>query len=376
MKPLVHTLSGAAALLFLCVAPHSQAAPSFIVPTEQQNTATLSMATKDDAFVAGNVVSVIAPVGGELFAGGNTISVTQRVGRSMYLAGSTVTIEQGSEYNTFAVGNTVVLSGTYGHDVYVAGNTVTIKDGTVIDGDLRIAGSVVSIAGTIKGAVYVAGSQVNSSATIGNSFSGEGGAFSFSGGSIAGNLSYQSTQNATSLDRVSVSGKTQRTDPPQPSKAPLYLTVLGWAGSLLSVFILGAFALLLFPKKVESLPEEIAKNWSKGAAYGIVALIAGPISVGIAFATVVAWNVGLILLALYVCGLLVAQTVANIVLGRLILQRFKGQHSQWLALVVGLVVMGLVTAIPLVGWIFSTAFFFGLIVPTLGFFAAGVRKTY
>ena len=376
MKPLVHTVSGAVALLFLCAAPHIQAASSFIVPTEQQNTATLSTPTKDDAFVTGNVVSVTAPVGGELFAGGNTVSVTQRVGRSMYLAGSTVTIEQGSEYNTFAVGNTVVLSGTYGHDVYVAGNTVTIKDGTVIDGDLRIAGSVVSIAGTIKGAVYVAGSQVNSSATIGNSFSGEGGAFSFSGGSIAGNLSYQSTQNATSLDKVLVSGKTQRSDPPQPTKTPLYLVVLGWVGSLLSVFILGAFVMLLLPKKVESLVGDITKNWSKGVAYGIIALIAAPIAIGIAFATVVAWNVGLILLALYVSGLLVAHALANIVLGRLILQRFKGQYSQWLALVIGLVVMGLVTAIPLVGWVFSTAFFFGLTVPTLGFLVAGVRKTY
>lgn len=126
--------------LLAFVVPNAQAAAVYVNSSDQQGSAAVNEQTNDDAFVVGNLVNVTAPVGSELFAAGNVVSITKLGRRSNYVAG-----------------NTVTLSGTYGHDVYAAGNSIIVKEGTVINGDLRISGSVVDISGTIKGSVYASG---------------------------------------------------------------------------------------------------------------------------------------------------------------------------------------------------------------------------
>ena len=364
-------------LLFLPIftLAKAQAAAVYTSGSDQQGNATLSEQTNDDAFIVGNTVGISAPVGGELFAAGNTVSVTKRPSRSIYVAGNVVSLDQGSAYNAFVAGNTVTLNGTYGHDVYAAGNTVIIKEGTVIDGDLRVAGSVVTIAGTIKGSVYASANQITNSGIIGGSFSAKGGTCTFVGRSIAGDLNYQSANVATGLTKVVVSGKTMRSDPPQPARPSASVNVFAWLISLVSTFILGAFLIALIPKRMEQQAAGVRANWGKRAAVGGVSLIIIPILIMLAFATIIGWKVGLVLLVLFALLLLVGYIFAVILLGQIILQRFGKKQSLWLSLVVGLVSVSVLSAIPLIGGLISLLFFIGLVLPSFGFLILSMRRS-
>ena len=373
MKKLLFVLTFTVFLPAIAV-PKAHAAALFVNGSDQQGNAVLSDQTNSDAFVTGNSVSVTGPVDGELFAGGNVVSITKPVGRSVYAAGNVVTLDQGSGYNAFVAGNTVTLSGTYGHDVYAAGNTVTVKEGTIINGDLRIAGSVVSINGTVKGDVNVSGGQVTSRGAVGGGFSGTGGTLTFLGGSIAGDLDYQSAKTATGLEKVAVTGKTVRTDPPQPARTDSYARVLGWLAALLSTFVLGAFLILLVPKLVERQPDETWAAWSGRAAVGGILLVVIPIGIVVAFVTVIGWKVGLLLLALYVIGLLISYVLAAVTLGRMLFRRFGKGQSPWLNLMAGLVAVFLLSSVPWIGWLASVSFFVALVVPSFGYLVSGLRR--
>ena len=353
--------------------PTAQAA-TFANGSAQGGNTTITEPITSDAFVAGNTIKLNAPIEGDTFAAGTVVTIKKLVGRSIYAAGSVVTIEEGSKYNTFAAGSTVTLSGTYGHDVYVAGTTVIISDGTVINGDLHVGGSAVTLSGTIKGNVFSASEQLTSSSIVGGSFNQKGARLAFTGGSIGGNLEYQSTDIATDLTKVAVTGKTTRTDLPKPADNSASRLFFGWLLSLVSTFALGAFLIFLSPKRIDSQSMQLKNDWTKMAAIGIVSLILMPILIIATFVTVVGWKIGLVLLALYCIALLVSHVVAVITLGHLILDRLNQKNSLWISLLIGLVCLSLLSVIPLIGGLFSLMFFIGLVVPSFGLVISGMRQ--
>lgn len=362
-------------LLLLTPISEARAGATFTSNSDYASNAIINEPIKNDAFLTGNTVSIEAPVDGEIFAAGNVVNVANQGSRSLYAAGSVVTIDQGSGYNAFVAGNTVILSGTYGHDVYAFGNTVTIKEGAVINGDLRVAGTSVSMAGTVKGDVYASGGTVTSSSVIGGNFSGDADTYAFSGGSIAGNLNYQSNDTAAGLDKVAVSGKTERTDPPKAKKDSQYPQIFGWLTSFFSALVLGALLIALMPKRISGRLEEVKNEWSGLALVGFALVILTPGAALLAFVTVIGWKVGLVILAIYAILLLCGNVIAAVLLGQLILERFKKSGSLWTGLLLGLATVSLLSAIPWIGWIASLLFFFGLVLPSVGSLARGIRRT-
>lgn len=363
-------LIGLAGAAFLLGATPIHAA-SFVGTSDKNATVTINQPVADDLFVASRTVSVDESVAGEAFVAGNSVTIRQSVGRSIFAAGNSVSIEKGSSYNTFAAGNTVTLKGTYAHDVYVMGSSVSLDDSTVIKGSLYAAATDLTLRGTITGDVKASAATINSSAVIGGNFKAWDDSLSFSAGSIGGNLAYTSANTATGLSNIKITGTTEQTE---PSKTSPFTEFLDWGISALGVLLLGLLLIYLLPKKLEDVDTDILSTWSSRFGQGFATLFLVPIIAIIGFVIAVGWQVSFVLLALYIASLFIAYVIGVLAVGNWIIKRTRMAHTNWAALVIGILAISVLTSLPGVGKLFSFLFFICLFIPSLGFLVARLRN--
>lgn len=102
---------------------------------------TLSGNAVDDAFVAGNTVVLSAPIEGNAHAGGRSVSISGPVGQSLYAAGMNVSV-----------------SAPVGGDAQMLGDTVLVT--APIAGDLRIAAQRAEITAPIGESALIAAEHI------------------------------------------------------------------------------------------------------------------------------------------------------------------------------------------------------------------------
>lgn len=338
--------------------------------------ASVGSAVNDDLFSAGQSVSVTAPVHGELFAAGQTVTISQRPDRSLFVAGQTVGVPNGAGYNAFVGGQTVTLAGEYGHDVYAAGTNVVLDSTAHVHGSVYLLGSTLTLHGTIDGQLHVSGQTVSSDAVIGQGATIEGGALSFSGGSIGGDLRYTTSKLATGLDRVSVKGTTKhvavsRTSSGQANWGTVSLAAVAseMVMVFLSLLVVGSLVVALLPNRMHATITEATSAWGRSMLTGLVVLIVGPIAIGTVLATVIGWPVALILGGLYGAALVASTVIAPIALGSLLMKSEKDVRP-WRALFAGAAIIAVTGSLPVVGWLPHLVIFIGLTLPLFG---VGVR---
>lgn len=102
---------------------------------------TLTGDAVDDAFIAGNTVVVSAPIQGSAHAGGRSVSISASVGQNLYAAGMNVNV-----------------SGGVGGDAQLLGDTVLVNDD--VGGDLRAAAQRIEINGAVGDSALVAAENI------------------------------------------------------------------------------------------------------------------------------------------------------------------------------------------------------------------------
>ncbi|MBU6389079.1 hypothetical protein KGQ71_01040 [Patescibacteria group bacterium] len=352
----------------------------FMAPSDQNSAVAVNHPVADDLYTAAQSVDVTAPVSGELIAAGNAVTIGTAPGRSIVAAGNTVSVESGSGYNAYLAGNTVTLSGVYNHDVYVAGNTVELRPDTVINGDLRVAGNQITLSGTVKGAVYAAGQNISSDAAIGGLMKAWDQSLTFSGGSVGGDLNYQSANTAAGLNTVKIAGKTTRTQPPANTHYSgrwWYFAAGGFLMSLLGAVALALALSLIFPRRIQSIQAEVRRDWGGAFLRGLAFLIVVPVAGVICMAIVVGWQIAIALGLAYLLALFLANSVGYILMGQWIVERLShASQPLWYGGVVGAVIGRILLSIPVIGWLLGLAFFFGLVLPVVGGAMTAAKKMY
>ena len=369
-----HVCIGLFALTFALWLP----ATTLAAYTQAGNSIDVSQSVNDDAYVAGSTVSITAPVHGELFTAGQSVTVTDSVDRNIFAAGNTVTVNHGAAHNAFVAGNTVTLSGTYGHDVFAAGSSVIVESGTVIQGTLYAAGQSVVLHGTVNGDVRASASTFTSDAVIGGSFTGYVQDLTFTGGTVNGDVSYRSDKDAAGLSMVTVKGSTTRSTPTSAETSSFSKSNEGFNAfsaffRFLGLMLMGALLILLMPKKVQLLADDVRSNWGASLGWGLAGFIGGPLVAMLAFMTFIGWPVGLIVLAVWLIELFLAAIFGTITLGALIM-RMKAPNW-WTALAVGALAVVIFTSLPAVGGLVRFVVFFALTLPTFGSALQWWKKT-
>jgi len=232
------------------------------------------------------------------------------------------------------VGDVLVDRDETAGDVLVVDGDVTIR-GTVT-GDVFVLDGDITIRGTVKGDVAAASGL----ATLGRR------------GRIDGDLVY-GDDTPVQAPGSQVGGKVEKFD---VGDASIIGAIGFFIGFVVSMFLLGLVLILLAPRAAEAVARSARTKPLVCAGVGLLALILLPLITVAAFVTIVGIPLAVVLLFLIVPLLAMSYVTTALVLGRLILKK-----SKLLAFLVGLIVLGLLTLIPIAGGLIGfLAIIFGL----------------
>lgn len=152
----IHILLGIIAIA--TILPYSAFGATFIAP--EGEAASVRSETRGDVYAASNAVIIAAPVHGDIFAAGESVDISGTSDNSVFAVGRAITISGDAKDDVRAAGNTISLMSQVSHDVFAAGASVFLGPQSRVGGDAYIAGSDITIAGTIAGTLRVAGEKV------------------------------------------------------------------------------------------------------------------------------------------------------------------------------------------------------------------------
>lgn len=333
-----------------------------------------------DSYSAGQNVMIAEPVVHDLFATGYAVTLTVPVAGDAHLAAYDVQSNTDIAGDLYAGGFTVTVAGTVKGDVTAIGNAVVVKTTAPISGNVRAAGTNVALDAAVDGSMLVAGRTVTINGPIKGDLSFYGETLTFgSGARVDGQVLIHAPKDiavpasVATADRVSFSLLTSPQFPSEMGQTAeivaksfwvtLWAAVLWW----LLLLIVGAALISLNAGLVDKLQTLAAVRPVRRIGLGFVAFAAVVGLLPVVAATVV----GLLLLPFVLIFVVAACSAAYLagvyLIGAAIAARMtsiEGTGRKIAVLAVSLVVAGLVTMIPFVGWLLTmllVTFGFGVI---------------
>ena len=270
-----------------------------------------------------------------LDAFGGTIVVHGTVDGDLSAFGGDVLVTGDVTGDVSAFAGNVRIAGTVGGNVDATGGNVYLDPGATVGGALSAAAGNVVVAGTVGGNAELAGGTVTLTETA----------------TIDGDVEYAVGEDGEFTDRgASVGGTVTRTEElePGPLDEPL---VPGWIFDVYGFFVnllLGAVLLLAFPRFSGSVSNRVGDDPVRTGAIGLITLVAIPLVLFALLITIIGIPLALVGGLLFGLLLWVGLVYGRFAVGAWLLS-LVDVENRWLGLVVGLVVLGLVAAIPWLG---------------------------
>lgn len=304
---------------------------------------------EDDVYVAGSNIIIKGTVIGDVVAAGGMVDVQGNITQDLIV-----------------VAGDVSITGNVGDDVRVAAGTLTI-DGTIQDDLISFSGNtILSNTGSIGGDIASASGKLNLLGDVGGNITGSGGEVTLGGGVggnvdlstgqlvvlpdayITGNLKYRSPESAD-VPAGTVGKETSFLQVEYEEKGNSKFSILSWFIRYLSLVLIGLLGIAIWPEQIQNIasktPEIPGKTFLTGLAIFIVSMI-------VAFMlliTVIGIPLGMILMALIFAGLYIARVFTGIWLGKYLFMKMDKESKPWVELVLGMFVLLLVSAIPVIG---------------------------
>lgn len=332
-----------------------------------------------DAYAAGQTASIAEPVAQDAFIAGYSVTLAAPVNGNAHLAGYSVASNAAVKGDVYAAGFTVSIDGTVGGNITAIGNTLLLRPTAPIPGNVRVAGAIVTLESAVQGSLLATAQTLTLNAPVTGDFSFYGETLSFGPAArVDGKLSIQAPKpievpaSVASADRVSFQ---QLTSPDYTSEAGktaetivkgFWFTVWATAMWWLLLFVVGAACIALAPALVSKLQIVSSTRPFRRVGLGILTFasvvglvpvtimtLVGIVLVPFVLIFVVAACSLAYLAGTYFIGLRIAVAVTPI--------ESNGRRMAVLAL--SLVVAGLLTMVPFLGWFISLvllAFGFGI----------------
>lgn len=345
----------------------------------------------------------LAPVSAFFVQSGETLVLPKekKIDEATFVTATSLTINSDINGDLYCVGQDVVINGNIKGDIACAGQNIKIN-GTV-DGDVRVAGQSVEIASlisrnltavsqgiilgpksNIKGDIFFGAQNIDLGGVMGRDLAGAGETVNISGsllrnatvtstnlslietGKIGGNLDYYMEKEATaSIDSKSVKGSVVRHDietstKPEmkkddvvrfASEAMLYKTIFG----IISFAVLGLVLVYLDRRNIEKRMSLISKKPFIMGLIGFAVLVTAPLAFILLLVTIVGMPLAFVALFAYIVALITASLYPSALYGKLFLEKLllKKDKSLYLQVGIGVILLGLVSVIPVIGWIIA-----------------------
>jgi len=322
-----------------------------------------------DVLAAGREVRVSEAVPGDAMAAGGTVVFDGAVGGSYVGAGGRQDIRGRMDGSVRAAGGTVELGASVGRNVTIAGGTVTLGRETEIERNAYLAGGTVHVDGAVDGDMYVGAEEVVLDGVVGGDVRVEAQRLTLGPNArLSGDLRYRTADGTATIDaQAQIVGRTDVL-PPREDDGPGGAIVF-FVLRLLAFVLTGTIVVSIFPGTVRTLGETVGARTGASLGAGIVGLLAVPLAVLLAAATLVGLPLAAITGALFAILLYLAPVVPAVWLGGALFGDQRGdQRRRFLS---GGPILALAMFIPWVGLLFRLlAISLGLGAVALSLFAS------
>ena len=326
-----------------------------VVLDDEQTTIAAGQVIEEDAYIFGDEVTMDGRASRDIISATNTFTMgpTAVIAGNLNVAANEIRIAGTVERSVRLAAREIVVSGTVGGDVVVAAQTVRIDPGTVITGDLVVAAQDVDVRGTVQGEIRGRASTLTTTdAVVGEDILVTVDELSIDGTSqIGGAVNYQSDENATVDPTATVVGPIDRGSQSAVSAAGVSVSSgLAWdLARLLSMLITGLVVVLVAPVAASAVADGVRRRLPATLIAGVVAMILVPVLATLLIVTLVGIPVSIVAFVLYAIALYLSQVFVGLAIGRTILPRSwrsYGRGYNLLAMVIGVVLIGLLRLIP------------------------------
>jgi cytoskeletal protein CcmA (bactofilin family) len=320
-----------------------------------KGTVTVAGTQEGDLWVLGGALEVTGEVTGKVtFIGGN-LSVSGKVGKDLDARGANCTI-----------------AGTVGGDLDAKCGTVALPAGSHVTGDAEIYAGEIAVDGAIDGNLTAEGGQISLSGNVGKDASLKADVLKVDPKArIAGNLSHESRVPLTLDEKSIVGGATDdehKIHIRVEHRPAFFWRVLKWVGWLALAFLVGLAALALARKPGDAILAATRSDVLRNLGVGFLAFIVVPVAAVVSCILIVTIPLALAVLVAYALAVYLAKVPVAVLVGRKLLVRLgKPEPSPYVAFAAGIVVLYVLFAIPVLGWILWFAcVFLGLGAMVLG----------
>ncbi|MBN2197832.1 polymer-forming cytoskeletal protein [Candidatus Wolfebacteria bacterium] len=334
--------------------------------------------TKNNFYIAGNMINISEDKLKDVFAVGNMISVTGNIGEDLSIAGSNVNITSKIEGDLRVGGANININAPVKGDLMVFGGQIELSPSTVISGDLVAMGGLLNFSGLVNENFKICGDEVRILGTLNKD--GEIRAKRLIIGAkavINGKINYYGNEEAVISEGAKINNEIIFTKTEKPIKKEGFPFIFAGIFGIVKIFkfltVLAASLLLFFlmKKSVIKIAEKTANSFWKNLLRGFITAVIIPVAIIILFITIIGLLIGLFGAIFYAILILLAKIFAVILVAQLLnlfFQRKNKKPLNWIMVVLGAVILELIVLIPIIGWIASLIIFlaaFGAISETI-----------
>lgn len=319
----------------------------------------------ESAFVAGETLSVSADVNGDLFCAGRNITINGNVKGDIICAGQSIKINGLVDGNVRLAAQDIEINGVVARNVSVVSQNLVLAKFSSVKGDIFFGVQKVDLGGSLGRDLAGAGDQININGSLLRNAKVTASSINISDSSkIGGNIDYYVDENGqyNQASVQSVAGTVTRHDVVKPEKEAIKeevkqaaptASIVGKLISIISFSLVGFLLIFFTPKRTARVIEIIKSNPFKTFFLGMGISIIAPFVFILSMVTVVGITSAMVVLLFYVISMVISSLYASILVGKLVLEKFKSDKAKslYLSTLVGCFLVGLVSMVPVIGWL-------------------------
>lgn len=311
-------------------------------------------------FIAGSNVTIEGTVNGDVFCAGQTVKITGSVNGDVLCAAQSLDVAAVVTGDIRAAGQTIKIDSQIDRSITIFGQIVSLGETTYIGYDATVFSQTLSQAGQIGRDLIGSFVNLNVGGSITGSAQVEAENITVHEGATVGTIEYVSAKDATIEQGANV-GHAQRTEPSATAATsveptnPVIATLSGSLYWLISMLIVGVAIMVIKPSLLPASAQAITNKVWPSIGWGALVLFIAPGAALVLLLTVVGIPLSIAVLLGWLLLLIISQPIAAHCFGVWLMQKMKMKVSEgwtnFVALLLGLVALGLLMLIPFVGWL-------------------------
>ena len=315
----------------------------------------------EDRIVAGQRALATAAVAGDLIIAGGQVIVVAPAGGDLLAAGGEVRIDADAGQDLYAAGGRVALNAAVKRNARMAGGRLDLGSRASIAGNATLAGGDVIILGDVHGQLAVAGGRIYINGRVAGNVDASGGEIELGPQArIDGNLNYRSSVELKRSPGAEVRGTIVREpgDVPWGEDASEGLRIVAallliWT---LGLMIVAAAFMAALPKFTVRMVDMARARPGTILLLGFAVLVAVPAGTFLLMISGIGIPLALLLLTGYLATLMLGYVSTGVVVGQMALRRLSASRSgqpgwRMAAASLALLILTLLAAFPVVGWL-------------------------